>query len=216
MFAWIQTLLAHNGYWVVLVAVFLNNLCFPIPGDSTLLGAGFFAEKGVLSFWGVALAGTAACFMGGNGGYWLGQRLGHRLLKKISWLQMTPSRIGRIEFFFEKYGAKAVFFARLVALLHPVTGLLSGMWKTPLRPFLFYNLAGSAAYAFLYTLVGYLFGQKLESIKTWAGPTLLYLFLIAAGLLILGLFLRRSIRDFFTHLAPMKQKAGRRKGGRSR
>lgn len=214
MFHWFQSMLAHNGYWVVLGAVFLNNLCFPVPGDSTLIGAGFFAEKGILSFWGVGLTGTAACFMGGNGGYWLGQWLGHSLLKKISWLQMTPPRVLRIENFFKKYGAKAVFFARFVALLHPVTGLLAGMWKTPFRPFLFYNLAGSAAYAFLYTLAGYFFGQKWESIKAWAGPTLLYLVLIAAGLLVLGLFLRRSIRDFFIHHSPGEIETGRRKGKR--
>ena len=205
-------MLAAHGYWVVLGAVFLNNVGFPIPGDSTLLGAGFFAQRGTLSFWGVVASGSAGCFMGGNAGYGLGHWWGRRLLKKIHWLRMTPKRVKRVERFFQKYGAKTVFFARFVALLHPVTGLLSGMWKTPLRTFLFYNLAGSAAYAFLFTLAGYLFGKKWETLKTWIGPTVLYLILIAGGLIILWWFLRRSLHEFIVHHLPKSRTAARRRG----
>jgi len=133
-----------------------------------------------------------------------GRRLGHRLLKKIRWLQVTPKRVKQVERFFEKYGAKAVFLARFVALLHPVTGLLAGMWKTPLRPFLFYNLVGAFAYATTYTLVGYFFGQRWELFKSAMGPIVLYVLLIIVALLILGLFLRRSIRVFFAGFSNKK------------
>jgi len=201
---WLQSLVAHHGYWVVFLVVFFNNLCLPVPGDTTLLGAGFLAGKGIFSFWVVVATGTGACFLGGNGGYWIGLRFGHRILKKIRLLQITPERVEKGERFFEKYGAKVVFFARFVALLHPVTGLLAGMWKTPLRPFLFYNLAGALAYAVTYTLVGYFFGQKWELFKSWVGPIALYVLLIVVALLFLGLFLRRSIRAFFAGFSPKK------------
>ena len=204
MFDWLQALLADHGYLVVFMVVFFNNLCLPIPGDTTLLGAGFLVGKGTLSLWPVVASGTVACFLGGNGGYWIGRRLGHRLLKKIRWLQVTPKRVKQVERFFEKYGAKAVFLARFVALLHPVTGLLAGMWKTPLRPFLFYNLVGAFAYATTYTLVGYFFGQRWELFKSAMGPIVLYVLLIIVALLILGLFLRRSIRVFFAGFSNKK------------
>jgi membrane-associated protein len=208
---WLQSLLAHQGYWVVFLVVFLNNLCFPIPGDTTLLGSGFLAGKGILSFWAVVATGTLACFLGGNGGYWLGSHYGRRLLWKIPWLQSNPRRVELVERFFGKHGAKAVFFARFVALLHPVTGLLAGLWKTPLRPFLFFNLAGAFAYSLLYSLAGLFFGQRWEIFKSWLGPVALYAILIAAALLFLGLFLRRSIRVFFTSLSsPPKMRGGNR------
>jgi membrane protein DedA with SNARE-associated domain len=207
MIHWLQALLAHQGYWVVFLVVFLNNLCFPVPGDTTLLGSGFLVGKGDLSLWAVVAAGTAGCFLGGNGGYWLGRRFGPRFLKKIQWLRINPRRMEHVERFFEKYGAKAVFFARFVALLHPLTGLLAGMWKTPFRPFLFFNLAGGFAYALLYTMAGYFFGQRWEIFKSWLGPAALYAVVIAAALLVLGLFLRRSIRAFF--IGASHQKNGR-------
>ncbi len=204
MFHWLQSLLAHNGYWVVFIVLFLNNIGFPVPGDTVLLAGGFLVGKGILSFWIVVVMGTAGCFLGGCGGYWLGIRFGRRFLKKITWFRVTPERLKRMDHFFEKFGPKVVFFARFVALLHPVTGLLAGMWKTPLRPFLFYNLAGSAAYALIYTLAGYFFGQKWQIFKSWLGPVAFYALLITAALLFLALFLRHSVRSFFESFSSKK------------
>ena len=204
MLHWLQSLLAHHGYWIVFLAVFFNNLGLPIPGDMTILWAGFLGQRGDLSLWAVIAAGTAGCFLGGDGAYGIGRGFGHHVLKKIRWLQVEPQRVEHVEHFFKSYGAKAVFLARFVALLHPVTGLLAGMGKTPWRPFLFYNLAGSAAYAALYALGGYFFGQKWEAFKTWMGPIALYVFLLVLALLLLGWFLRRSIRALFAGLSPKK------------
>lgn len=204
MFHWLQSLLAHNGYWVVFIVLFLNNIGFPVPGDTVLLAGGFLVGKGILSFWIVVVMGTGGCFLGGCGGYWLGIRFGRRFLKKITWFRVTPERLKRMDHFFEKFGPKVVFFARFVALLHPVTGLLAGMWKTPLRPFLFYNLAGSAAYALIYTLAGYFFGQKWQIFKSWLGPVAFYALLITAALLFLALFLRHSVRSFFESFSSKK------------
>jgi membrane protein DedA with SNARE-associated domain len=202
---WLHSLLVHNGYWVVFVVVFLNNLCFPVPGDTTLLGGGFLANRGILSLWAVIATGTGACFLGGCGGYWIGLRYGRRLLKKIRWLQIAPEKVRQLEQFSQKFGPKAVFLARFVALLHPVIGLLAGMWKTPFRPFLFFNLLGALAYATLYALVGYFFGQKWEIFKSWIGPVAFYGFLIAAALLTLGMFLRHAVQAFFPGHSPGKR-----------
>jgi membrane protein DedA with SNARE-associated domain len=170
----------------------LNNLCFPIPGDTTLLTAGFLADKGILSPWAVIAVGALACFLGSNIAYLLGSRYGRRLLEKNRWLGVTPVRFRKME----------RFFARFVGFLHPVTGLLAGIWKTPRRPFLFYNLAGALSYAATYTMAGYLFRQKWESFKHGVGPVVLYVILIGLGLLILGLFLRRALHDFFLETPP--------------
>lgn len=206
MFHWLQSLLAHNGYWVVFTAVFLNNLGFPLPGDSLLLGGGFMAEKGILSFGLVAAMGMAGCFLGSSTAYWLGSRYGRNVLRRMKWFQISPKSFIRMDRFFEKYGPKVVFFARFIALLHPVTGWLAGIWKTPLWPFILYNLAGSAVYAVIYTMVGYFFGQNFEIFKSWLGPAAFYIILIAAAVLGLALFLRHAIRSFFDGFSSRKRK----------
>lgn len=187
---------------MVFLVVFLNNLCVPIPGDTALLTAGFLAQKGILSPWAAIATGTFACFMGANGAYLLGEKYGRRFLEKNRWMMITPKRFLKMERFFNQHGAKTVFFARFVALLHPVTGLLAGIWKTPWRPFLFYNLAGSLAYCALYTMAGYFFSQKWEMFKRGFGPVVLHVVLITAGLLVLGLFLRHTLGIFFSQFRP--------------
>jgi membrane protein DedA with SNARE-associated domain len=139
LFHWLQSLLAHDGYGVLFTVLFLNNIGLPLPGDTMLLGGGFLVGRGVFSFWAVVSMGTAACFLGSSGAYWFGLRFGRQFLEKIRWFRAHPQRVGQMDRFFEKFGPKVVFFARFVALLHPVTGLLAGVWKTPLRPFLFGN-----------------------------------------------------------------------------
>src|SRR5258708_15065268 len=138
---WLQSLPADYGYVALFLALFINNLGIPFPGNTLLLASGFLVEKGIFSFWGTVATGTIACFLGSNGGYWLGLQFGLPLLKKVRWLRLTPRRIKYLERLFQKYGAKGVFFARFVAFLHPIIGLMAGVGKTPKWPFLFYNLS---------------------------------------------------------------------------
>ncbi len=206
MLQWLQALLADHGYGVVFLIVFLNNLGLPVPGDMMLLGAGLLAQQGILSLGMTIAVGTAACFLGGSGAYWLGFRFGIRLFKKMRWLQFTPKRAKGITDFFKKHGAKAVFFARFIALLHPVTGFLAGMGKTPWKPFLFYNLAGSAAYALIYSMAGSFFGERRELIKIWMGHIILYavLFFVLVVILFLGLLFWNFIHAFFSAIYSKK------------
>ncbi|HEY5040113.1 MAG TPA: hypothetical protein VIJ93_13685, partial [bacterium] len=106
-------------------------------------------------------------------------------------------------------GRHGVFLARFVGLIRPWTGLLAGIWKTPWRPFLLYNLAGSVAYACLYTLAGNLIGKEWAILKTWIGKPTFYMALGIAVLLFLCLFFRRPLRAFFAGFSP-------KKGNRSR
>jgi membrane-associated protein len=102
-----------------------------------------------------------------------------------------------MEGFFEKYGAKTVFYARFVALLHPITGLLAGICKTPPRPFLLYNLGGTFANVILYTLAGRFLGHTWELHKNSMGAIILYLLLVLLTYLLMGLYLKRALRKFF-------------------
>lgn len=106
-----------------------------------------------------------------------------------------------MERFFEAHGAKTVFLARLVALLHPVTGALAGIWKTPWRSFLIYNLAGTLTYVVLYTVTGRYLGQAWELHKNNQGLILIYVVLVLTTYFLLGIYLRRTFRDFFSETA---------------
>jgi membrane protein DedA with SNARE-associated domain len=183
---------------LVFIVAFLNNLGFPLPGETILLGAGFVLGKTGYSLWPPVVAGTVACFLGGMGAFWLGRRLGRGSLEKIRWLHLTPERMQWPEQFFKRHGAKTVFIARFIFLFPPVVvNLLAGMSKMPWRTFLFYNVTGSAAYSTTYVLIGYFFGKQWKLLKAWLGPVPLYLILTGIILIILGVIFRHTIAGFW-------------------
>jgi len=211
MLHWLRSLLPnlpHYGYVLVFIIVFLNNIGVPLPGETILLGAGFFLGKHADSLWEPMVAGTAACFLGGICSFWLGRRLGHGSLENIRWLHLTPKRLKWPERFFKRHGAKAVFIARFIALFPPIAAnLLAGMAKMPWRIFLFFNLTGSAVYTTCYILIGYVFGKKWKLLEAWLGPTALYLILAGIALIVLGVIFRHSLSGFSARLVSKKRHA---------
>ena len=197
---WLQSLPAGYGYGAVFLALFVNNLGIPFPGTTVLLVAGLLAGKGFLSLWAIIAIGTTACFLGCNCGYWLGRRYGLPLLQKIHWLRLTHRRVMHLERFFKRYGPKGVFFARFVALLHPLIGLMAGVGKTPKGPFLYYNLAGSAAYSLIYAMAGDFFGSKWGFHQIWMAHITFYIIFLVIILICLSFFWRHSIHSFFGYV----------------
>ena len=206
MLHWLHSLLPHiphYGYVLVFIVAFLNNIGFPLPGETILFGAGFILGKTEDSLWEPIVAGTAACFLGGLCAFGLGRRLGHGSLEKIHWLHLTPERLRWPGRFFKRHGAKAVFIARFIFLFPPVVAnLLAGMSKMPWRTFLFYNVTGSAAYTTSYILIGYFFGKKWKLLEAWLGPTALYLILAGLVIVVLGVIFRNSVSGYWARLFP--------------
>jgi len=200
MLHWLHSLLPHiphYGFVLVFIVVFLNNLGFPLPGETILLGAGFVLGKTAEPLWQPLVAGIVACFLGGICAFWMGRRLGHGRLEKIRWLHLTHERLKWPERFFKHHGAKAVFITRFIFLFPPVAvNLLAGMAKMPWRTFLFYNLTGSAAYTTTYILIGYYFGKEWKWLVARLGSTALYLILAGLVLMVLGVIYRKALSAF--------------------
>ena len=198
MFDWLRSVLPHMphyGYVLVFIVVFLNNLGFPLPGESILLGAGFILGKHAQPLWPPMVAAMAACFIGGIIAFWVGRRLGQSGLDKVRWLHLTAERMAWPKRLFERHGAKTVFLARFVALLPPAVGnVLAGMSEMQWKTFLAYNLAGSIVYPAVYIWVGYLFGSQWKALEAWLGSTTLYLLVAGFALIVLGMVYRHLRR----------------------
>jgi len=208
MTQWLQNLLAHDGYGAIFIVLFLNNLGIPLPGTTMLLAAGYLVGTGNLTWWGTAATAVAACFLGTASGYVIGLRYGVPLLEKIKWLRVSHQRLRHMQHFFKRYGAKGVFFARFVSILHPVIGLLSGIGKTPLKPFLFYNFIGSVGYVALYTLAGKFLGQKWGFHHVWQLHVVLCVVIVAVMIVGLSVYWSHSIYTFFGHPIYQKKRGG--------
>src|SRR5947207_11532597 len=94
----ILAIILEYGYWALFFGVALENAGLPIPGETMLLAAGFFAARGhfnIVTVIGVALLGAV---LGDNTGYLVGRGIGRAALVKYGhYVFLTSARLERLD-----------------------------------------------------------------------------------------------------------------------
>jgi len=161
-------LFSTYGYVIVFFGVMLENAGLPVPGETIVLAAGFFAAQKHFSIPSVILFATTGAIIGDNLGYLAGKKLGRGFAEKYGrYVFLTPERIRASEDFFERHGDKTILIARFVSGLRVFAAFFAGMSRMRWRTFLVYNAAGAVLWATAMTLIGYFFGHAWNLIEYW-------------------------------------------------
>lgn len=164
-----QYMLAY-GYWAVFFGVMLENAGVPVPGETILLIAGYFAATGQFHLALVMLIAAAGAVLGDNIGFAIGHHFGRGILLRFGrFVLLTPKRLEHLEGYFKRYGNKTILVARFLFGLRVVGALLAGASKMPWRVFIVYNVAGAVLWSVVITSLGYLFGASLPLLIKWVG-----------------------------------------------
>ncbi len=189
-------LLASDGYLGLFVFVGVESLGIPLPGETALVTAAAFAAMGHLSIYLVIATAAAAAIVGDNSGYWIGRKGGIRLVRRYGRiLHVREREMERAHTFFERHGAKAVFFGRFIALLRMWAPVLAGVSAMQYRLFVPYNALGGMLWSVLLGTLGYVFGRNLPKLEHYLGRftvLLLILAVIAASWFVVRRFRARS------------------------
>ncbi|MDE2514748.1 MAG: DedA family protein [Rhodospirillales bacterium] len=177
-----QTIGAY-GYGAVALAIGIESIGIPFPGEATLIAAAIYAgATHQLNIVIVVLAAALGAIMGDNLGFWLGREFGFRLLLRFGpAIRITPPRIKLGQYMFLRHGGAVVFFGRFVAVLRALAAFLAGANQMPWGRFLLYNAAGGIVWAALYGFGAYQLGHQIDVL---AGP--FGIALSAAALLLTG------------------------------
>ena len=69
------------GYWGVALAVGLESMGVPIPGETALIAGALYAgTTEALNIWILIAFASAGAILGDNIGYWIGRELVYRVL----------------------------------------------------------------------------------------------------------------------------------------
>src|SRR3989442_309600 len=175
------------GYWAVFFGVMLENAGVPIPGETILLVAGYFASTGVFRVPLVILVAATGAVIGDNIGFAIGHHYGRGFLLRFGrFFFLTPKRLEHMENYFEVHGNKTILVARFITGLRVFAALLAGASKMRWRVFVVYNVAGAILWSVVITTLGYLFGQSLPLLVKWVGRsgTILLIAAIIIGIVI--------------------------------
>src|SRR6266853_3927036 len=182
-----QYMLAY-GYWAVFFGVMLENAGVPVPGETILLIAGYFASTGEFNIALVMIIAAGGAIVGDNIGFAIGHHYGRGFLLRVGrFFFLTPKRFEHMENYFERHGNKTILVARFITGLRVFAALLAGAsGKMPWRVFLLYNMAGAILWSVVITTLGYLFGASLPLLVKWVGRsgTILLIAAVVTGVVV--------------------------------
>jgi membrane-associated protein len=132
---------------------------FFLPGDSLLFSVGFASGAAGINLY--LLAGLLMCaaIIGDNVGYFLGKQSGPRIFRRPKSRFFHPDHLKKTKKFYEKYGARAIVYARFIPIIRTCTPFISGVAEMPYSRFLFFSLFGGTLWIAFMMTIGYQLGQ---------------------------------------------------------
>jgi len=164
------------GLYIVLFIVFAETGLFAgffLPGDSLLFLSGIYCHELIQNvlfiendFTNVVLLATLIAIVGIFGnmtGYWFGEKSGYYLFKKEDTFWFKKKYLIQSRDFFEKYGGKAIIFARFLPILRTFAPIVAGIVTMDKKKFMFFNILSSFLWSFALVFAGhYLYAVFLE------------------------------------------------------
>lgn len=186
-----MNLIASTGYFGIVFLMFVENVFPPIPSEFIMPLAGFMAAEDKFSLLGVIIAGTLGAVLGSLPLYYLGAKLGEDRLKKFAtrhgrWLTLSPEDVDRADEWFDRHGAKAVLFCRLVPGIRSFISIPAGFNRMNLASFLFFTAIGASVWTSVLAGAGYVLRTNFRQIGEYLDVATYVVF----GLVIV-LYLRR-------------------------
>jgi membrane-associated protein len=132
---------------------------FFLPGDSLLFSVGVASGAAGINIWLVAGMLMAAAILGDNLGYFLGYQAGPRIFSRPKSRFFHPDQVQRTRVFYEKYGARAIMYARFIPIVRSCTPFIAGVARMPYLKFLTFSLLGGVIWIAAITTLGCQLGQ---------------------------------------------------------
>ena len=88
-------------------------------------------------------------------GYWVGVKSGSYLFKKEDTFFFKKKYLFQSKEFFDKYGSKAIVFARFLPIIRTFAPVIAGIVEMDKKKFMFYNILGSVLWSFTMIFSGH-------------------------------------------------------------
>lgn len=168
-----EALIQAAGPWALLVVcliVFAETgllVGFILPGDTLLVITGLLTFTGTMTakgtgilipIWWVCLAISFAAWLGGEGGYLIGDKIGPRIFERKESGFFSRANVDRTNAFFTRFGGSAVILARFVPIVRTFAPVAAGVGHMNYKRYALYNAVGAVAWGTGVTLLGFFLG----------------------------------------------------------
>lgn len=169
-----HSIVADLGLLGVLGIIFAETgllIGLAFPGDSLLFIAGVAASGSGGAILGNAQLSAASLFLlapiaatvGGQVGYFFGEKYGRRLFDRPDGRVFNSQKVVTTEKWLSKYGTgKALIFARFVPFVRTLINPMCGVIGVDKKKFFFYNVVGAIIWTQSVIGLGFILGEKLK------------------------------------------------------
>ncbi len=158
----LEELIKWGGLTVLIIIVFAETgllIGFFLPGDSLLITAGLIAAQGYLDIYVLNITLIIAAIVGDQVGYIFGRKTGPKIFKREKSRFFAKDHLIKANHFYEKYGGKAIIYARFVPFARTFAPIVAGVANMNYRKFVSFNIFGGLFWVLSMTLAGYFFGN---------------------------------------------------------
>lgn len=185
------------GYPGLFIATLLMFMVFPLPAQPIMLLTGVLISRGEMTFLPALFFSTAGAVGGSFVNYFLAYRLGRQwLVKRLSFF-IREKHLSRLEWFFAKYGERALFIGLSVPSLGQIITLPAGLAGMALGRFSIVVFWGALTWCAYLLGIGIFFGDRISAVENnlhIIGMTLGILLLLATLSFVI---LRRTIFKYY-------------------
>jgi membrane protein DedA with SNARE-associated domain len=180
--------LRQYGYLLLFVAIFVEGMGIPAPGQTLLIGAALLTGEGELNPVWLMPCALLAALLGDNLGYLIGRRGGRRTVLRFG---VNPSRLAKLSGFYRRHGIWPVLFSRFFDGARQLGSLLAGTAVMPWPRFFLIDALGAVLWVCVWVLGPIeLEGQGARLHWLWSEVDILALGASLAAVLALGVWLR--------------------------
>ncbi|MBB6734302.1 DedA family protein [Cohnella zeiphila] len=194
-----QHLLDQYGYWILGIALMLEVLALPLPGEFLMSYTGLLIFQGRLS-WPVAiLAAALGSSIGVTAAYWIGFAVGRPFFEKVGpKIHLGPDKLDKVSSWFDRYGNKVLLIAYYIPGVRHFTGYFAGVTRLPFRTFAVYAYTGALVWTSLFITLGKILGPQWEQFHESIQKYLVLAAILAAVFLLVFYIIRKKREQFKT------------------
>lgn len=183
------------GYLGIALLIAVENIFPPIPSEVILTFGGFMTLYSDMNVWGVITAATIGAVGGAFALYYFGRILSVERLEQFfdgKWgkkLHLKREDVYKAEKWFNKYGAKTVFFCRFIPVLRSLISIPAGAANMAIGVFLPLTVTGTVIWNIVLVFLGRAAGEAWPKVAGYFNTystvvtIILLLFVVVAAII---------------------------------
>lgn len=185
----------HYGYMVLLIALMLELIALPLPGEALMTYCGYVIYMNKMSWPISIIVASVGSIAGITISYFIGRVLGVNFFEKHGhYVHLDKKRIDKISIWFQGYGSKLLIMAYFIPGIRHVTGYFSGMTRISYKKFAISAYTGALIWTFTFISLGKVLGANWEKYHSLMTKYLVIVSLIISAIIVI-IYVYRNYRQ---------------------